>query len=796
MTNQARGLRPWLISAAVVPLLYGAHAAAAPAATTAGVDSGEIIVTATRKEQTLSKVAESVSAFTAKKLDIQGIKSFADVAKFTPGVSYANDSHNISIRGISSTAGSGTTGIYIDDTPVQARNLGLNSNNTLPTVFDLNRVEVLRGPQGTLFGAGSEGGTVRYITNQPSLTHFSALGHAEVASTDGGAASYEGGVAMGGPLIEDKLGFRLSAWARRDGGWVDRVDYQTLGVIDKNANRADTYALRAAVTLKPTSNITITPAINYQKRDEHNHDQYWVGISNPANGVYASGTPDRQADSDRFYLPTLKVEFDAGPVKFISDTSYYNRLEHVNGYSGTLYNLSYFQHFLGSGADPLGNECVSCSDLTALLTPTGLNLPGFGSYVSQNATTNAQQNFTQEFRIQSNMPTSRLQWTAGVFYSKNTQRSTEEIRDPQLGALSQYLWGETTLQAWGEDLLANGDDYINDTKAHDRQIALFADATFSVTDKLKVTGGLRYAWTHFDFNNSNDGPQDLLDNGGVPATVSGKKDETPFTPKFGVSYQLTSDDLIYATASKGYRIGGATPPLPAGACGPGFPTSYNSDSVWSYEAGSKDRFFDRKLQVAASAYYIRWNNIQQAFYVPACGIQFTTNAGQAVSQGFDFQGQWEVMHGLSLEAAIGYTHARFTQTALDANGDVLNAKGDSLNVAPWTVTLGAQYSFKIGEQDAFVRGDYEYQSRRNTPVPNEDPNTAFYDAGLAPDPATNQVSARAGLTFGKWDIAVFANNLLNTHPQLGLTHQDSGTVLYEATTLRPRTVGLSASVHY
>ena len=799
MTRRLGGLRPLLLSAAITPLMIGAHAVAqtAPAARSAGPDNGEIVVTANRREQSLSKVAASVSAFTAKKMDIQGIKSFADLAKFTPGVTFATDSHDISIRGISSTAGSGTTGVYIDDTPVQARNLGLNSNNTLPAVFDLSRVEVLRGPQGTLFGAGSEGGTVRYITNQPSLTHFSAFGHAEIASTDGGAASYEGGVAMGGPIVEDKLGFRISAWGRRDGGWVDRVDYQTLAVTDGNANRADTYALRAAVTWKPTPNLSITPGIDYQKRDQHNHDEYWVSISNPAKGVYLSGTPDRQADPDRFYLPTLKVEYDAGPVKFISDTSYYNRLERVNGYSGTIYNLSYFQHFLGTGADPLGNDCgESCSPLTALLTPTGPNLPGFGSYVSQNLITNAQQNFTQEFRIQSNKPNARLQWTAGFFYSHNTQRSTEEIRDPQLGALSQYLWGETTLQAWGEDLLANGDDYINDTKAHDRQIALFADATFSVTDKLKVTAGLRYAWTHFDFANLNDGPQDLLDNGGVPATVTGAKDEKPFTPKFGLSYQMTPDDLVYATIAKGYRIGGATPPLPAVACGSGFPTSYNSDSVWSYEAGTKDRFFDRRLLVSASAYYIKWSNIQQAFYVPACGIQFTTNAGQAVSKGFDFQGQWEVVHGLTLEAAVGYTHARYTQTALDANLDVLNQNGDSLNVAPWTVTLGAQYSFKIADQDAFVRADYEFESRRNTPIPNEDPNTAFFDGGLVPDPATHQVSARAGLTFGKWDVAVFANNLLNSHPQLSLQHQDSDTVLYEATTLRPRTVGLSASVHY
>lgn len=799
MTHRHAGLLPWLATAAIAPLLIAAAPASAadapPAAksSAAGAEVGEIVVTATRKEETLSKVAESVSAFTEKKMEVQGIKSFADVAKFTPGVTFAEESHDISIRGISSTAGSGTTGIYIDDTPVQVRNLGLNANNTLPAVFDLSRVEVLRGPQGTLFGAGSEGGTVRYITNQPSLTHFSALGHAELAFTENGGASYEGGVAVGGPIVADKLGFRLSAWARRDGGWIDRVDYQTLAVTDRNANRADTYALRGAFTWAPTDKLTITPGIFYQKRDQHNVDRYWTSISSP--GHYLSGTPDRMADPDRFYLPTLKVEYDLGPVKVISNTSYYDRLERVNGYSGTLYNLSYFQHFTTAGIDPQGNDCSECLNIP-LLTDKGPNLPGFGPYSSTNLITNSQQNFTQEVRLQSNQPDARLQWTAGVFYSHNTQRSTEEIRDPQLGALSQYLWGETTLQAWGEDLLANGDDYINDTKAHDWQTALFVDATYAITDRLKFNVGLRYAWTHFDFNNLNDGPQDLLDNGGVPATATGSKDETPFTPKFNLSYQLTADDLIYATISKGYRIGGATPPLPVVACGAGFPTSYNSDSVWSYEAGTKDRFLDRKLQVSASAYYIRWSNIQQAFYVPACGIQFTTNAGEAVSQGFDLQSQWQLTHALSLEMSLGYTDAKFSKTALDAAGDVLDNKGDSLDVAPWTLTLAAQYGFKVLERDGFLRVDYEFSSKRTAPVPNEDPATAFYDPGLVPDPETHQVSLRAGVNLGRWDVALYANNLLNAHPRLGYTHQDSGTALYEATTLRPRTIGMSATVKY
>ena len=810
MTNTVALFRACLMTAAVGPLLWTGEALAASSESTPGAATavGEIVVTATRKEESLSKVPESVSAFTAAKMDIQGIKSFADVAKFTPGVTYAPDSHDISIRGIESTAGSGTTGVYIDDTPVQVRNLGLNANNTLPAVFDLARVEVLRGPQGTLFGAGSEGGTVRYITNQPSLTHFSGFAHAELAFTQDGAPSYELGIAEGGPLIPDKLGFRISAWGRRDGGWIDRVDYQTLAVTDANANRVDTYALRAAVTWAPMSNLTITPGIDYQKRDQHNYDNYWVSLSSP--GHYVSGTPDRMADPDRFILPTIKIQYDAGKVSIISNTSYYDRLERVNGYSGTLYNLSFFQHFLSSDpavnqygdsfpVDPQGNPCANnCGAFFPLLTPTGPNVPGFSNYYAQNLITNAQQNFTQEIRIQSNDPASRLQWTAGFFYSFNRQQSKEEIRDPELPQLTQLLWGEDMITAWGENLLANGDDYINNTRAHDRQEALFADATYSVTSRLKLNFGLRYAWTKFTFQNTNDGPQDLLDappsfaNGGL---ASGGKSEQPFTPKVNISYQLTADDLIYATVSKGYRIGGATPPLPPN-CGTGFPTSYNSDSVWNYEVGTKDRFLDRRLQVSASGYYIRWFGIQQAFYVPVCGIQFTTNAGQAVSDGFDLQSQWQVTRALDLELSVGYNNAKFSKTALDANGDVLDVKGDALDVAPWTVTAAAQYNFTVVGRDAFVRADYEFASKRTAPIPNEDPATAFFDPGLVRNPPTHQVSLRAGVSLGEWDFQIYANNLLNAHPQLDLNHQDAATTLYEATTLRPRTIGVSANVKY
>src|ERR1035441_5328590 len=180
---------------------------------------------ATRHEESLSKVPISVTALTQEAMDVRGIKDILDVARFTPGINIDNSgTNNIAIRGIASTGGAGTAGIYLDDTPIQIRALAFNPDDALPQSFDLDRVEVLRGPQGTLFGAGSEGGTVRYITTQPSLTQTSIYSRNEISNTQGGVPSYELGVAAGTPLIDGTLGVRVSAWYRYDGGYINRID--------------------------------------------------------------------------------------------------------------------------------------------------------------------------------------------------------------------------------------------------------------------------------------------------------------------------------------------------------------------------------------------------------------------------------------------------------------------------------------------------------------------------------------------------------------------------------------------
>ena len=812
MRNFVAGLS---LSAAAMSFALAAGSLPARAQTETGASSGggieEVVVTSERRAESLSKVPQSVTAFTTERMDQLDVKNFADLVKFTPGVNFDPTTNNISIRGINSSAGDATTGIYIDDTPIQLRTLGFGSENTLPAVFDLQRVEILRGPQGTLFGAGSEGGTVRYITPTPDLDNFDIYGKSELSTTEYGAPSYEGGLAVGGPIVDNKLGFRVSGWFRRDGGWIDHVDPYTGDTLEKNSNHADTLVLRGSILWQVTNNLSITPSVYYQNRRVHNDNEYWLALSDPSKGHYINETPELMGNRDHFTLPSLKVDWNLGGAELISDTSYFDRSQTLQDYSGTLYNLSYFQQSESAGVLPIDytTPCTGGLCLTApqpLLLPGAINLPGFGPYKSVNYITNTQQNFTQEVRLQSTDPDARLSWVLGGFYSRQSQLSIEEINDPQLPALTHYLWGDpavggcygpptgdAVLDVWCEDLLPNGDDYINHTNGHERQIALFGNATYALTDQLKLQVGARIAKTHFDFVNYSDGPQNF----GPLTGNSGKKNETPFTPMASLTWQMNDDDMIYATVSKGYRIGGANAPFPVGACTEisTAPGAYNSDTVVNYEAGSKDRFFDRNLVVSGSVYYLKWNNIQQDNYLPSCGFKYTVNEGSAESKGFDLQGEWLLTDALDVDFSLGYTDAVFTSTSTAA-GLTLASKGDRLPGSPWTFSLGGQYNTDVLGHDSFLRLDYEYASREPTALVQHDPAASSFDPALVPEPATNVVTLRAGTTLDKFNVALFADNLFNTHPQLDLNHQDSNTLLFEAETLRPRTLGVTATYRY
>jgi outer membrane receptor protein involved in Fe transport len=801
-----------LVAAALAVVMSPAQMAqAGPAAegTAAGAASSEdvgplqeIVVTATRHEEGLSKVPISVTALTQDAMDVRGIKDILDVARFTPGINIDNSgTNNIAIRGIASTGGAGTTGIYLDDTPIQMRALAFNPDEALPQSFDLDRVEVLRGPQGTLFGAGSEGGTVRYITTQPSLTQTSIYSRDEVSYTEGGAPSYEAGIAGGTPVIDGTLGVRVSAWYRYDGGYIDRINPVSLDTVQKNANYTQTKLFRASAIWAPSDNWKITPSYYYQDRYANDVQNYWPLYSDPGANRYVDANPTQRTIPDTFYIPALKVEGDLGAVTLISDTSYYHRKEQT-GYDGTLYNLGFYQTFFG-GTFPL-------------LDGNGLHLPpGATNYRSPASIDNDQQNLTQEIRLQSSDSSSRLIWTTGLFFSENRQHYLEQIHDPLLNELTEAVAGVPYTALFTDpngnpityDPRFPNDSYFLQTYSTDKQIALFGEGTFSFTDQLKTTVGVRYSKTEFSFNTLTGGPQLFLAN----QSNSGDKKENSFTPKVSLQYQYDPHNLYYFTYAKGFRPGGANNPVPQAACGTDFtnfgikeaPATYNSDTVDSFEVGAKNNL-DNRIKISSSIYYIRWNNIQQVVLPPICQITFITNLGQAVAKGADLQGEFAITDSFTAELSAGYTDARYTEasrlspvetTPVVASGDAI--EGQSAQPAPpVTVSLGLEYRFDILAHDSFVRVDDEYQSRPKWAGAGQDANTLQYDSANYFLPATNFASARGGTKFGDWQIEAFCDNLLDSHTVTNYEWSiDSGVPgtsrLQRDYTFRPRTVGVT-----
>ena len=770
----------------------------------------EVVVTATRREESLSRVPISVTALTQENLDLRGIKDFSEVARFTPGVNFdTSGTNNISIRGISGTGGAGTTGIYLDDTPIQMRALAFNPDEALPKSFDIDRVEVLRGPQGTLFGAGSEGGTVRYITTQPSLTRTSIYSRAEVSTTEGGDQSYEAGVAVGGPLIEGSVGARLTLWYRHDGGWINDINPVTLAPVQKNANYANNYLARLAFLWAPNANWQITPSIYYQDSRRNDINNFWPLYSNPSGNSFVSADPSQRHVPDRFTLTSLKIQGDLGAAQLISNTSYYDR-RNQDGYEGTLYNLGFYQAFvyLGPGPYPTGASYP-------LLDGSGIHLPaGALDYVSPSTVDNTQQNITEEIRLQSSDPSARLLWTTGLFLSENRQTYLEQIHDPLLSELQNALIGDPNIVdvfGVGYDPAFPNDSYFLQTHAKDQQYALFGELTYAATDKLKLTAGARLSKNKYSFDTFTGGPQLF----GPSTTGSGNNSENSFTPKLSIQFQADANNMFYTTYAKGYRPGGANNPLPFAACStdfmnfgiPNAPTTYSSDTVDSYEIGAKNNINNR-VRIASSVYYINWNNIQQVVVPPICQISFISNLGKAAAKGIDLELDASITDALILEVAAGYTSARYTQdsrlsptetTPVVASGDAIvgqsSETGAGQPTAPVTVAAGLEYRFNVLAHDSFLRVDYEYQGRPKWPSAGQDPNTLQFDAANYPLAGTAFTSVRGGMQFGSWSLAAFCDNLTNTHALTDfnwtINPGDGSTRLQREYTFRPRTIGLT-----
>ncbi len=811
-------------------------AAGADVETTPGGGLEEIVVTATRRTERLQDVPISVMAFSQEKLDAQGLKNIDDLSRLSPGVNfqrngmssagnYNDEGSDINIRGVDSTAGTSTTGIYIDDSPIQTRHIGFGSINAFPALFDLDRVEVLRGPQGTLFGAGAEGGVVRFIAPEPNVNKSAGYARVDAATTDGGAPSYEGGAAFGAPIIDDVLAFRASVSFRRDGGWVDRVGYSLSpndtvalptpvyngNTTEANANSSETTTARLAVKWKVSDTLEITPSIYYQRLQISDTSAYWISLSDPASNIYRNGNFGTNPSNDAFTLSAIKIQWDFGFASLFSNTSFYDRNQNAT---------SDYTQYLRATWNSFG-------ELANVFPSAGDN--GYALFEDD------QRNFYQEFRLASSDTDARVVWNAGLFFSHLSENVPESIIDQTLNPEVLSYFGPNPpvpvcAPAQGlpcpNGLIFNGPI----DRVVDKQIAAFGEVAFRLTDTFKATVGLRVSKVDYTGSVNATGP--FL---GTTIITSSSATEKPVTPKAVLSWQPDHDNLVYVSGSKGFRPGG--PNVGVGSiCQSNLtslglsvvPPQYSSDNLWSYEIGSKNTFLDHRLQINTSLFYIDWNNIQQNVYLPVCGEQFTANLGKAKSEGGDVEVLYRPVDALTFDLTAAYTDARLTKSSCagtltynaasaSCTGGPLVASpiatnGDALLGAPWAFTASAEYHFpEWSARTPYARLDFQHSTAQKSLLPGQDDNNGLFDKTIPGLPVVNNLSLRAGLRFSGFDISAYANNLTNAHPLLfesrdiapyalgpgtgGATGPTTDT-LYFGRGVRPRTIGVTATYRY
>jgi len=858
-----------------------ANTAAAPGGST---DLGEIVVTATRRSDTVNRAALSIAAVSQADIDKLGLKTFADLVRDLPGVQLRRTGQEgntlVYFRGIASELGAPTTSVYLDDIALTKRNVtDVNNGNgtAIPPLFDLERVESLSGPQGTLFGAGSEGGTLRFITPSPSLTKYSVYEHSSISDTQGGSPSGELGAGLGGPIIQDKLGFRGSLMYRYTGGYVDHVNIYTGNTLKSDTNFGTTAIAKLALKWKPTPNLSITPSIYYSNDYQADSDTFWqnvpkftetpgyftnkgtvngvafdfpdkffpggtfgplnfLGPSKTGYGQYTNTTGGENLftspRTSRINVYSLNIDYDFGPVEFKSITGYVS--DQTKGVAAQT-------NFVRSTVYPVATNAgfVSVASHTGenIGTPVpggpgggvGLMLPGYPEMLGATYYENDRQATSQEFRLSSKDPTARFSWVAGAYYSDSKQQNPIALWESENalslavhGISSAYLSGGpqftgSNIGAAQDTLTTQAFDNVGSrfTWFHDTELAAYGDATFRITDKLKVEAGIRVSQLNFSYQRLSFGPTYAPIYVGTPAapfpstpaqydlTVAGTESGRVATPKFGLSYQATPNDLFYLSAAEGYRGGGVNSQA-LQTCSTdlanlgltALPPTYAPDSDWSYEAGEKMKLFDNRVQFNASAFYVDWKNPQTPVSL-SCTSKFITNAGEAVSKGVELEGQARLPFGFRFNWGGSYTDARYTKDFGFKNSAgvlvLVTAKGEPLGSPELQYNVGLEYDTAIaGQYSAYIRTDYQYAGKY---LRGAQFGTAGYDAATVAGSAFGVLGARAGVTIKGIEWGAFVNNLLNDQTPIELYHFATSP-LVTASAIRPREFGLTATYRY
>ena len=771
----------------------------------------EVVVTANRSgAQSLQKVAMAVSAVNVQQVDRAGLGNLADLAKFTPSLSITEGApgyNKFDMRGLTTGAYAGSdtsdrslVAVYLDDTPISVQGQTPDLR-----VYDLERVEILRGPQGTLYGASSMAGTIRFVTAKPNLT--SAFGTVETtgAETEHGADSYSIRAMFNQPLIDDKLAVRGTFYLGDDGGYIDNI-----GLRDKkDANLNRSTQARLAIRWQPVDKLTV----DFSVTDEQSHA---YGLNTTLSGLapYTTSTNSPEGTRDDFQLYSLNGQYDLGFANLISTTSYtWRRI----GYNASIESTIgyFFQDYgtglpVGPGAYPLFEEPTSYSQQVADAIPA-----------EHFEIDNKIQDVMQEARLVSK-DDGPLKWTAGVFYEHQTRNLYQDIPTPGFDTLSyeNLFYGpfNTPTGAYNSktvDGAFNANDIFSGLQnLQESQFALYTDDTWHATRKLDLTAGVRY----FNFTEHyylfESGVYGVVNH--VPLTTNAVQKADGFNPRFNVSYHVDDDTLVYAEAAKGFRYGGANQPVPIGTTGiagqcsqdlasygyNSAPLTFGPDHLWSYSLGEKAKLLDGRMTLNADAFYIDWEDVQTRLALN-CSYFFTANKGSITSKGVEAESTLRLTHELTLSSSLSYTDSAASQNIAAVGA----FNGDQTPYFPtWIAAVFLFYDRQLGAGSLHVQAGYQYRGQENTTF---DPSSTALINGVltrtgpsstfAVIPAQNNVTASIAYDIGRYEIGVYGTNLID-----GVKVTDITRATYYApyqagndeTVARPRTVGVRLKARF
>ncbi|MFC4307944.1 TonB-dependent receptor domain-containing protein [Steroidobacter flavus] len=570
----------------------------------------EVIVTATHRAQTLSEVPIAATALTQDDLVSAGATRVQDVVRYSPGFSITSAGANrdrIAVRGIATSQGGvlqqATVGQFVDEIVTDS---GTGATTTLDSrLFDVQRVELLRGPQGTLFGSGSLSGAMRIITNKPDLEEFHVTTEVRGESTQDGD---EGGGLSGMlnvPLVAGKLGVRAVAYGHDEGGYIDNVRRN-----EKDVNSERVRGGRLIVAAQPLERLSLQATVLHQ--DSKTYGTYGSVVT-PGLGARVGDYQTVQYLNARneleFSAANFVAQVDLGFASLLSSTSYSEREFNITD-DGTAY-LTVISRALGV---PGG-----------LTTPTPLWTPS------------SQHQFAQEIRLASTGE-HVLDWTVGAIYIDRGTRSGQWLTAPEL-----------------VPLVGSGTLFALDVRSEQSEKALFGEVSWDVTGRFNATAGLRASRTSVGFDTI---AQGYLATGSFTLTNNffGDKEADTVTPRLALSYAFSDDARVYAQASKGFRTGG--PNLTASTLF-GIPSTYEPDWLWNYELGLKSHWLDRRLVLNAAVYYIDWQDLQLG--LSTNGVSYTGNVGAAGSYGVEIETLWRMSQRWTLGSSLFGGRAKLTE---------------------------------------------------------------------------------------------------------------------------------------